>query len=142
MKSNKLIIAAAGSGKTTYLIDEAMKFRNERVLITSYTDANEEEIRRKFIKKHKCIPSFIKIQTWFSFLIQHGVKPYQGTFKETLFQKEIKGMLLNDGTYGIKFYKTIGKLKIPIIFSESEEFERHYFTTTDKIIQIVWQILL
>ena len=133
MKNNKLIIAAAGSGKTTYLINEAIKFKNEKVLIMTYTEANEEEIKKKFIKKYKCIPSFIKIQTWFSFLIQHGVKPYQGTFNEMLFKKEVKGMLLNDGTYGVKFYKTIGKFKIPIIFSEREEFEKHYFTNSGKI---------
>lgn len=133
MKNNKLIIAAAGSGKTTYLVDEAMKFKDEKVLITTYTEANEEEIKKKFIKKYKSVPSFIKIQTWFSFLIQHGVKPYQGTFNDMLFQKEVKGMLLNDGTHGVKFYKTMGKFKIPIIFSEGEEFEKHYFTSTDKI---------
>ena len=45
MMNNKLIIAAAGSGKTTYLINEAMKFKDEKVLITTYTEANEEEIK-------------------------------------------------------------------------------------------------
>jgi ATP-dependent exoDNAse (exonuclease V) beta subunit len=41
MVNNKLIIAAAGSGKTTYLIDEAIKYREKKVLITTYTQANE-----------------------------------------------------------------------------------------------------
>jgi DNA helicase-2/ATP-dependent DNA helicase PcrA len=133
MKNNKLIIAAAGSGKTTYLINEAMKYKDERILITTYTEANEEEIKKKFIERYKSIPSFVKIQTWFSFLIQHGVKPYQGTFNEILFRKEIKGMLLNDGRYGVKFYlKKFGK-EIPIPFKEDSEFEQHYFTSTDKI---------
>lgn len=133
MKNNKLIIAAAGSGKTTYLINEAMKFKDERVLITTYTEANEEEIKKKFIKRFKCVPSFIKIQTWFSFLLQHGVRPYQGTFNEMLFRKEVKGMLLNDGNYGIKFVlKKYGK-EIPIPFKEETEFEQHYFTSSGKI---------
>jgi DNA helicase-2/ATP-dependent DNA helicase PcrA len=133
MKNNKLIIAAAGSGKTTYLINEAMKFKDERVLITTYTEANEEEIKKKFIKRFKCIPSFIKIQTWFSFLLQHGVRPYQGTFNEMLFSKEVKGMLLNDGKYGIKFVlKKFGR-EIPIPFKEETEFEQHYFTSSGKI---------
>lgn len=133
MKNNKLIIAAAGSGKTTYLINEAMKFKDEKVLITTYTEANEEEIKKKFIKKYKCVPSFIKIQTWFSFLIQHGVKPYQGTFNEILFKREIKGMLLNDGRYGIKYtIKKFGK-EINIPFKEDGEFEQHYFTSSGKI---------
>ena len=105
MKNNKLIIAAAGSGKTTYLINESMKFKDERVLITTYTEANEEEIKKKFIRRYKSVPSFVKVQTWFSFLIQHGVKPYQGTFNESMFKEEIKGMLLcnsNEGKYPVK----------------------------------------
>lgn len=134
MKSNNLIIAAAGSGKTTFLINEAMKFKGEKVLITTYTEANEEEIKKKFIKKYKCIPSHITVQTWFSFLIQHGVKPYQGTFNVKMFSKEMKGMLLNDGKYGVKYYlKKFGK-KIPIPFKEETEFEHHYFTGSWKIL--------
>lgn len=133
MKNNKLIIAAAGSGKTTYLINEALKFKDEKVLITTYTEANEEEINKKFVKRFKCVPSFIKVQTWFSFLIQHGVKPYQGTFNEMLFEKEVKGMLLNDGKYGIKYVlKKFGR-EIPIPFKEETEFEQHYFTHSWKI---------
>ena len=45
---NKLIIAAAGAGKTTYLINEALRHDKE-VLITTYTEANENEIKKKFI---------------------------------------------------------------------------------------------
>ena len=51
MVNNKLIIAAAGSGKTTYLIDEAIKYREKKVLITTYTQANEAEIKKKIIEK-------------------------------------------------------------------------------------------
>jgi len=51
MNNNKLIIAAAGSGKTTYLIEQALKVKEENALITTYTEANEEEIRKKFIEK-------------------------------------------------------------------------------------------
>lgn len=75
--SNKLIIAAAGSGKTTHLVNEALKIKESRVLITTYTEANEREIRKKFFELNGCIPNNITIQTWFSFLIQHGVKPYK-----------------------------------------------------------------
>ncbi len=133
MKYNRLIIAGAGSGKTTYLINEAMKCKGKNVLITTYTEANEEEIIKKFIIMNKCVPNFIKIQTWFSFLIQHGVKPYQGTFNEMLFRKEVKGMFLNDGRHGFKFaIKKFGK-EIQIPFKENEEFEQHYFTSSGKI---------
>lgn len=74
--NNKLIIAAAGSWKTTFIIDEALNKKGS-VLITTFTEANEEEIKRKFIKKKWYIPKNITIQTWFSFLLQHWVRPYQ-----------------------------------------------------------------
>ena len=49
MNQNKLIVAAAGAGKTTFLVNEALKIKDERVLITTYTQANEAEIRKKII---------------------------------------------------------------------------------------------
>src|SRR5665648_579754 len=90
MSSNKLFIAVAGSGKTTYIINDALDKKDCRVLITTYTEANEAEIKKKIIKEAGCIPNNIVVQTWFSFLIQHGVHPYQGC----LYQEKIKGMIL------------------------------------------------
>lgn len=115
MNNNTLIIAAAGSGKTTHIINEALKIKNEKVLITTYTQANDEEIRKKFYKEHKCIPDNITVNTWFSFLIQHGVKPYQGY----LYEKDVRGLILvNDQS--AKRTKEI-------------DIQRHYFTTSQKI---------
>lgn len=103
MKSNKkLIIAAAGSGKTTYLINEALKNNQDNILITTYTQANKEEIINKFIQINKYIPRNITIQTWFSFLIQHGVKPFQGQMG--LFDFDYKG-LLKFNTKSAKYIK-------------------------------------
>ena len=51
--SNKLIIAAAGSGKTTHLVEEALKITEGKVLITTYTEANEQEIGSKGGKYEK-----------------------------------------------------------------------------------------
>ena len=90
MCKNRLITAAAGAGKTTFLIKEALKHRNENVLITTYTQASETEIKRKIIDINGCIPDNITVQTWFAFLIQHGAKPFQ----EPLYSKEIKGLQL------------------------------------------------
>ncbi|HAZ13257.1 MAG: hypothetical protein A2X86_00485 [Bdellovibrionales bacterium GWA2_49_15] len=87
------VVAAAGSGKTTYLIDEALKIHDTNVLITTYTEANDNEIIQKFIKKNGFVPKNVTIQTWFSMLLQHGVRPYQGYFIE----KNITGMLLVQG---------------------------------------------
>src|SRR5438309_2166834 len=87
---NKIVIAAAGSGKTTYLVEEAVKIRAERVLITTYTESNEAEIRRKFFELVGHIPANVVIMTWFSLLITHGVMPFQGG----MFDFSVAGMVL------------------------------------------------
>ncbi|GHV41788.1 hypothetical protein AGMMS49546_18490 [Spirochaetia bacterium] len=133
--NNKFIIAAAGSGKTTYLISEAMDVinsGNRNVLITTYTENNAEEIKKKIIGKYKYIPSQITIQTWFSFLIQHGVRPYQGTFNDSLKEYQINGMILNNdyqGTFPV--VTKYGKVNLP--FSEEKNFLKHYFSKSNKI---------
>ena len=129
MPKNRLIIAAAGSGKTTFLVNEALKNTKERVLITTYTEANEAEIRNKIIQKKKCIPSNITVQTWFSFLLQHGVRPYQGALNDELWKNDIRGMLLSEGQSAKKIGKDGKQLKIngyPQYWGE-EHFKKHYF---------------
>lgn len=87
---NKLIIAAAGSGKTRYIVEQALLFPDEPVLITTYTQANEAELRNRFIECCGCLPPHVTIQTWFAFLIQHGVRPYQSA----VLPVDVKGLLL------------------------------------------------
>ena len=123
--ANTLVIAAAGSGKTTLLIHKALAIKNQNVLITTYTEANSEEIRRKIVSINKYIPSNIYISTWFSLLIRHGVKPY----RNFLFDFKIKGMQLVSKQSGIRFYRK----GIPITFSEDTDFEKHYFTNSRKV---------
>jgi superfamily I DNA/RNA helicase len=124
--NNKLTIAAAGSGKTTYLVEEALKQTEGKILITTFTQANEAEIRKKIIQKNKCIPRNVIVQTWFSFLLQQGVRPFQGV----LFEKKISGIILMNEQSGIKYYI---KGIFPVYYSEDKEFEQHYFTKGLKI---------
>lgn len=128
MGTSKLIIAAAGSGKTTDLVKAALAIKDKNVLITTFTEANEEEIRKKILKTKKYIPKNITIQTWFSFLLQHGVRPYQGTMKDELFNKKI-GFYLVEGKSGLKGNNSKG---IPIYWGESD-FKQFYFTKNYKI---------
>lgn len=122
MSENRLIIAAAGSGKTTYLANEALT-QGGSVLILTYTLSNEDVIKRRLIQKVGCIPSNITIQTWFSFLLQHGVKPYQGSLNESLFDQDIRGMLLVNKQSGFRFKGRNG----PVYWGENN-FIKHYFT--------------
>lgn len=125
--NNKLIIAAAGSGKTTRIVEESLRNKDKRVLITTYTQANEAEIRKKIIEVNKCIPENITVQTWFSFLLQHGVRPFQAA----IYEKKIKGLLL------------VNQQSAPYT-SEDKEFEKHYFSPdrklfTDKLSKFVFR---
>lgn len=75
--SNKVIIAAAGSGKTQHLVKEAIGRASGNVLITTFTDKNTEEIKSRIIAEVHHIPINITVIPWFSFLLKHGVRPYQ-----------------------------------------------------------------
>ena len=141
MAENKLMIAAAGAGKTTFLVKEALKL-HERVLITTFTDENESVIRQKFVDEHGCVPQHVTILTWFSFLLKHGVKPFQGTTNPILFDMKIIGVELVNEQSGIKYTMKRNGKDIPILYKEEEDFCKAYFTKdhriyTDKIAKFV-----
>lgn len=81
-KKNRIFIAAAGSGKTSLLVEEARARPSSRILIATYTDANAAEIEKRFIEADGCVPPNVTILGWFSFLLEHGVRPYQGYVTE------------------------------------------------------------
>lgn len=86
---SSLIIAAAGAGKTTFLVKRALEI-SENILITTYTDTNEQSIREKFYEINGCIPANVTIMPWFSLLIRHGIRPYQSY----LIANRVSGVLL------------------------------------------------
>ncbi len=135
MNKNRLVIASAGSGKTTRIVNEALSITEGKVLITTYTQANEYEIKRKILQKRKTIPSNINIQTWFSFLIQHGIKPYQGSVNDDMFSNDVRGLNLVSEMSGKKMNangKPIEYKGRPLLWGE-EDFRKHYFDPNWKI---------
>lgn len=133
--NNRLIIAAAGSGKTTYIVKQTLEIKNTNVLITTFTEANAKEIFKKFIENNGFIPSNVTLQTWFSFLLQHGVKPYQGFLAE----RKINGILLVNSKSAVKYYFE-GR---PVCFPE-EDVDKHYFDNeyrlyTDKLSKFAYR---
>ena len=122
---NKLVIAGAGSVKTTYLVKQALAVASQRVLITTYTESNEEEIRRKFFELHGSVPGNVHIQTWFSLLIEHGIKPFQGK----LFEWDVAGMLLDSKRSGLRYKNGQG---FPVYWGE-DKFQRYYFDRRNRV---------
>lgn len=133
MCANKLLIAAAGSGKTTHIINEVMHNLPSKVLITTFTQANEQSIRRKLIEANKgCVPSNVTVQTWFSFLIEHGVKPYQ------YWDERVMGMELVSTASGLRYKMKNGT---PVYWGEAD-FYKYFFNSgmdvySDKLAKLV-----
>jgi DNA helicase-2/ATP-dependent DNA helicase PcrA len=126
---NELIIASAGSGKTTALVEKAIEKANagETVLITTFTEACEEEIKNKLVEESNgYIPDNITIQTWFSFLIKHGAKPYQDYVIDT----EITGLILEGGKSGLRYETPEGK---KVYWGEAKNPYEFYFSKSGKI---------
>jgi DNA helicase-2/ATP-dependent DNA helicase PcrA len=122
---NKLVIAAAGSGKTTYIVKQALKIKDQRVLITTYTDSNEAEIRQKFFDVVGRVPANVIIMTWFSLLITHGVKPFQGA----VFDFPVTGMLLVQSQSAIRYVNTHG---VGVPWPE-DDVARHFFDARGQV---------
>ncbi|MDD2516547.1 MAG: UvrD-helicase domain-containing protein, partial [Candidatus Gracilibacteria bacterium] len=145
MNKNKIIIASAGSGKTRTLVEEAIliakKFPNKNVLITTFTEANEQSIKNKIIQKTGgYIPENIIVQTRFSFLLEHGVKPFQSELDDDLWGKNVgfcfvdkkSAQKFDETGKAITFISSEGK-ENPIYWGENENFNKHYFNSNFQI---------
>ena len=91
-----LMIAGAGAGKTTFLVERALSLSGY-TLITTYTIRNSEEIREKIRElNHGIVPGNIEVLPWDTFLIQHGARPFRRSlcFSNDRPAPRISGMLL------------------------------------------------
>lgn len=106
MSDNKLYIAAAGAGKTTFLVhhacDLAKDDNQKSIAIITYTRKNQQEIKNRFIAEQGFVPSNIKICGWFDFLLTYCIRPFMGAVIEDLRCKTISIMLVNEISGTIK----------------------------------------
>ncbi|RYX98742.1 ATP-dependent DNA helicase, partial [bacterium] len=72
----KVVIAAAGSGKTEMIIQEALNSLDSTLILT-YTNENLNVIKDRIIKSRGFLPAHIKLKSWYSFLLKEAVRPYQ-----------------------------------------------------------------
>lgn len=91
--SKRIYVAGAGTGKTTMLREIALeRCADQKVLYLTYTDANAAEFCDAIVKQVGHMPVTIKVMTWFSFLLVHGVRP----FPAKGFTHRIDRMVFND----------------------------------------------
>ncbi len=86
--SNRIIFASAGAGKTTEIVKEALAIIPNKVAITTYTQRNVAEIRKKIVEINGFIPSGLSVYPWFTFVFHELVRPFQGG----LYDKRINGL--------------------------------------------------
>lgn len=91
--NNKVIVAAAGSGKTTYIVKDALKKAPQKTLIVTYTNKNREEIEKKIIELHGFIPNHIVVKSWYTFLLSDLIRPYQNF----VYEERIDGVFFPTG---------------------------------------------
>jgi DNA helicase II / ATP-dependent DNA helicase PcrA len=106
---NRIIIASAGSGKTTRIVTEAAEHTLVRSALITYTNNNTFELRAKAHASYGLLPSHMKVSTWYSFLLHHFVRPYQ----RALYVPRIEQLVMVNGR------------SAP--FAKESDTERHYF---------------
>ena len=91
----RVIFAVAGSGKTTYLINQLDE--DKKFLLITYTNNNAHNLRTGIISKFGYFPENIKLFTYYSFLYGFCYKPFlhqklgtRGINYEPIFNRFIK----------------------------------------------------
>jgi DNA helicase II / ATP-dependent DNA helicase PcrA len=73
---NQLTLAVAGSRKTQGIVERCASLPSERrVLVLTYTQANQEELRSR-LKQYAGDHHNTEVMGWFSFLLNHFAKPF------------------------------------------------------------------
>lgn len=74
--NNHLTLAVAGSRKTQGIVDACAEAGvDERILIVTYTNANQSELRER-LATHAGDHLAVEVSGWFSFLLAHFVRPF------------------------------------------------------------------
>jgi len=116
MNNNEIVIAAAGSRKTTFIVEEALNIKEEKIVILTYTIENQRQIEKYLIEKNCIIPENITVCSWFSFLLSDGARPYQNYLYD---KKRIQTICFVEG----KSTKYVKK----------ENVEKYFFTMDGRI---------
>ena len=114
---NKIIVAAAGSGKTTTIVKDAGNDADRKSLMVTYTINGRDELIKKAYEIYGFIPPHLTITTWFTFLLTHIVRPYQSQLENT--GQRVNGITFNNGK------------SAP--YSNANDIQPHYFSSPGNI---------
>ena len=106
---NKIIIASAGSGKTTSIVTEAGGYTEKKCALITFTINNTAELRDKALELFGYVPTTMTVSTWYRFLLRHFVRPYQ----RHLYKPKVTTLKRIEGRSAK--------------FSRKDDIHRHYF---------------
>lgn len=75
--ADEIVIAAAGGGKTTRIVERAVEHEVGHIALVTYTTNNVQEIKRKFCQHGAALPAHAEIWSWYRFLLHELARPYQ-----------------------------------------------------------------
>lgn len=118
MSNNIIYIAAAGSGKTSLILNQVnnrllSENTDKKIGIITYTLKNQENIKVKIVNQHHCMPNKVRLMGWYTFLLDYWIRPFKGDVLEELysahiglyFTKEPSGILKTKVGKYIRTYK-------------------------------------
>lgn len=110
--NNRCLIAAAGAGKTTYIIDKAIEAlksdQKTKVLIITLTLKNQDNIKERVSRLPINISKRIRVSGWYQFLLKYIIRPYKGDVIPELYDRNVS-MLWSETNQTVnhgKFQKT------------------------------------
>jgi len=113
--NNRIILASAGSGKTTTIVDDVCGFLSGRSAIVTYTINNTSEVRNRTYERNGFIPPNLTVSTWFAFLLRHFIRPYQ----RCLYPWRVSKMCFVEGQSAL--------------YTKVTDIEKHYFSGRGQI---------
>jgi DNA helicase-2/ATP-dependent DNA helicase PcrA len=75
--ASTIIISAAGGGKTTRVVEQALGAALGTTALLTYTRNNVKEIEQKIYERRRCVPASVEVQSWFTFLLREMARPYR-----------------------------------------------------------------
>lgn len=106
MGNSMVYIAAAGSGKTSFILEQVYQSLDRAVdagkylIIVTYTSKNQENIKERIIQKYGYIPKAIVVVGWYTFLLDFWIRPFKGSVINILYDNHV-GMVYVEGQSGV-----------------------------------------
>lgn len=91
--ANRIVISAAGGGKTTRVVDQALGHKQSVTAVITYTRNNVREIQLKAYSRVPVIPSNVEVMSWYSFLLRELARPYRAV----MHNRRIDGIFWSEG---------------------------------------------